>query len=79
MGSDKMRQASIYLYVFIGLATGAYKEHIGIFSLAAPCRFPYEQAKLNKADILELSRMATVVIDWFRLVSTPFLFLKKMV
>ena len=31
----------VYTYLFfIGLATGAYKQHISLLPLAAPCRFP---------------------------------------
>ena len=43
-GTDNARQAVIYLYMFlIGGTTWAYKEHISLLPLAAPCRFPCEQ------------------------------------
>ena len=43
-GCNKARQTAIYLYVsFIGIETGAYNEHMSIYPLVAPCRFPCEQ------------------------------------
>ena len=39
-----MRGKRQYIHrLLLGLATGAYKEHISILPLAAPCRFPWEQ------------------------------------
>ena len=41
----RKQQGRQYTYMFfIGQATGSYKEHISILSLAAPCRFSDELA-----------------------------------